>query len=170
MFDLSVSGWEIAARTALVYGALLVGLRMAGKRELGQMTPFDLVVILLIANAVQNAMVGSDVSVTGGLIAAAVLLVVNIAVSQTRERLPWLQRAVAGTPTLLIENGAFIAQHLAKERLEEADVLMALREHGFANADDVQSAVLETDGSISVIPKTTQVVRTRRHPRLMKKG
>jgi uncharacterized membrane protein YcaP (DUF421 family) len=170
MFDLSVSGWEIMARTALVYGALLVGLRLAGKRELGQMTPFDLVVILLIANAVQNAMVGADVSVTGGLIAAAVLIGVNIAVSQARERVPWLQRAVTGTPTLLIENGAFIGQHLAKERLEETDVMMALREHGFSQVTEVQSAVLETDGSISVIPKTTTVVRTRRHPRLMKKG
>jgi uncharacterized membrane protein YcaP (DUF421 family) len=170
MFDLSVSGWEIVARTALVYAALLVGLRLAGKRELGQMTPFDLVVILLIANAVQNAMVGSDVSVTGGLIAAAVLIAANMAVSQARERVPWLQRAVEGTPTLLIDNGAFIAQHLARERLEEEDVMMALREHGFSDVDDVQTAILEVDGSISVIPKTTKVVRTRRHSRFMKKA
>jgi hypothetical protein len=74
MFHLGEAAWSIAVRTAIIYVAMLVGFRMAGKRELGQMTPFDLVVILLIANAVQNAMVGHDVSVTGGLIAAAVSL------------------------------------------------------------------------------------------------
>jgi uncharacterized membrane protein YcaP (DUF421 family) len=169
MFDLTLSGWEIAARTAVVYVALLVGIRLAGKRELGQMTPFDLVVVLLVANAVQNAMVGSDVSVTGGLIAVGVLVGANFILAQARERVPVLRRAVEGTPTLLIENGSFIPAHLRREGLGEDEVMMALREHGFARAEEVQSAVLEIDGSISVVPRTTEVVRTRRHARYAKK-
>ena len=115
MFDLDVNGWSIVARTLIAYGALLAGLRLAGKRELGQMTPFDLVVILLIANAVQNAMVGPDTSVTGGLIAAAALVTANYGLAMARERLPFLRRAVEGTPTLLINNGKFVAEHLRHE-------------------------------------------------------
>ncbi len=170
MFDLDVDGWSIVARTLIVYVALLAGLRLAGKRELGQMTPFDLVVILLIANAVQNAMVGPDTSVTGGLIAAGVLVTVNYGVAQARERLPWLRRAVEGTPTLLINDGRFVQEHLRREGLSEDDVLMAIREHGVADVRDVRIAVLETDGSISIVPADAAAIRTRRHVRFAKKG
>src|SRR3989304_1236290 len=111
MFDLAVNRLSIVARTLIVYLALLAGLRLAGKRGLGQMTPFDLVVILLIANAVQNAMVGPDTSVTGGLIAAGVLIVGNYGVAQARERLPWLRRAVEGTPTRLVNDGRVVPGH-----------------------------------------------------------
>ena len=170
MFDLDVNGLSIVARTLIVYLALLAGLRLAGKRELGQMTPFDLVVILLIANAVQNAMVGPDTSVTGGLIAAGVLVTVNYGVAAARERLPWLRRAVEGTPTLLINDGRFVPEHLAREGLSEDDVLMAIREHGVADVKDVRIAVLETDGSISIVPADAGAIRTRRHVRFAKKG
>src|SRR2546425_12084827 len=102
MFDLDVNGFSIVARTLIVYVALLAGLRLAGKREMGQMTPFDLVVILLIANAVQNAMVGPDTSVTGGLIAAGGVVLVNYGGSQTRERLSSLLGGVGGTPAAVI--------------------------------------------------------------------
>ena len=170
MFDLDVNGLSIVARTLIVYLALLAGLRLAGKRELGQMTPFDLVVILLIANAVQNAMVGPDTSVTGGLIAAGVLVTVNYGVAAARERLPWLRRAVEGTPTLLINDGRFVQEHLRREGLEEDEVLMAIREHGVADVKDVRIAVLETDGSISIVPVDAGAMRTRRHVRFAKKG
>jgi len=170
MFDLDVNGWSIVARTLIVYGALLAGLRLAGKRELGQMTPFDLVVILLIANAVQNAMVGPDTSVTGGLIAAGVLVTVNYGVASARERLPLLRRAVEGTPTLLINDGRFVPEHLRREGLEEDEVLMAIREHGVADVKDVRMAVLETDGSISIVPVDAGAMRTRRHVRFARKG
>src|SRR5213594_4265740 len=119
MFDLDVNGWSIVARTLIIYGALLVGLRLAGKRELGQMTPFDLVVILLIANAVQNAMVGPDTSVTGGLIAASVLIAANYGLAFARERVPFLRRAVEGTPTLLIHGGELVPEHLRSEGMDE---------------------------------------------------
>ena len=170
MFDLDVNGLSIVARTLIVYLALLGGLRLAGKRELGQMTPFDLVVILLIANAVQNAMVGPDTSVTGGLIAAGVLVTVNYGLAAARERLPWLRRAVEGTPTLLINDGKFVREHLRREGLEEDEVLMAIREHGVSDVKDVRMAVLETDGSISIVPVDAGAMRTRRHVRFAKKG
>ena len=109
MFDLNVSGLEIVARTAIVYFVLLGMLRLAGKRQIGQITPFDLVLILLISNAVQNAMVGPDVSVTGGLIAAAVLILGNYLVAEARTHFPWLRFAVEGTPTLLIQDGQILA-------------------------------------------------------------
>ena len=169
MFSLDVSGWSIVLRTVIVYVALLLGLRLAGKREMGQMTPFDLVVILLIANAVQNAMVGPDTSVTGGLIAAGVLIVGNYGVAQARERLPWFRRAVEGTPTLLINDGKLVAGHLRQEGLDEDEVLMAIREHGIADVKDVRMAVLETDGSISIVPADAKAMRTRRHVRFTRR-
>jgi uncharacterized membrane protein YcaP (DUF421 family) len=166
---LDVNGWSIVARTVIVYAAVLLGLRLAGKRELGQMTPFDVVVILLIANAVQNAMVGPDTSVTGGLIAAGVLILGNYGLAQARERLPWLRRAVEGTPTLLINDGKLVSQHLRQEGLDEDEVLMAIREHGVADVKEVRMAVLETDGSISIVPADAKAMRTRRHVRFVRR-
>lgn len=170
MFHLEVSGWSIAARTAVVYLALLAGLRLAGKRELGQMTPFDLVVIMLIANAVQNATVGPDTSLTGGLIAAGVLILSNYGVAWVRERVPWLRRAVEGSPTLLINGGKFVQAHLRREGLDEDEVMMAIREHGLTDTKEVRMAVLEVDGSISIVPATAAVTRTRRHTRFLRKA
>jgi uncharacterized membrane protein YcaP (DUF421 family) len=170
VFDLDVNGWSIVARTLIVYAALLVGLRLTGKRQLGQMTPFDLVLILLIANAVQNAMVGPDTSVWGGLIAALVLIVANYGVVQARERIPLLRRAVEGTPTLLINDGQFVQEHLRREGLDEDEVMMALREHGVSQVKDVKMAILEVDGSISIVPADAKTLRTRRHNRFAKKA
>ena len=161
---------EIVVRSALVYAFLFLGLRLTGKREIGQMTPFDLVVIILISNAVQNAMVGTDTSVTGGLVAAASLLAVNFAVATARVRLPFLRRTMEGTPTLLVSHGQFVSAHLKKEELDEDDVLMAMREHGVADLSQVEMAVLEVDGSISIVPVDSQTIRTRRHARFVKKG
>ena len=170
MFGLDISGWSIVLRTLIVYVAVLLGLRVAGKREIGQMTPFDLVVILLIANAVQNAMVGPDTSVTGGLIAAAVLVAANFGVAQASERIRFFRRAVEGTPTLLIHNGQFVDAHLRKEGLDRDEVLMALREHGVADASEVKLAVLETDGSISIVPLDARTLRTRKRVRAIRRG
>ena len=99
---------EIILRTVSVYVALLLGLRIAGKRELGQMTAFDLVVILIISNAVQNAMVGPDVSLTGGITAALTLLVVNRIVNLLAQRVPWLKQEITGSPSLLVHEGTLV--------------------------------------------------------------
>jgi uncharacterized membrane protein YcaP (DUF421 family) len=170
MFHLGENGWSIVARTVIIYAALLLGLRLAGKRQLGQMTPFDLVVILLIANAVQNAMVGTDTSVTGGLIAAIVLIAANYGIAFARERVPLLRRAVEGAPTLLISDGQFVGANLRREGIDEDEVLMAIREHGVGDPAEVKMAVLEVDGSISIVPADSTIMRTRRHSRFVKKG
>jgi len=114
MLTLAIPAWQVVVRTALVYLAVYVGLRLMGKRELGQMTVFDLVVILLIANAVQNAMVGPDTSVPGGIIAAFVLLAINAVVSRLRLRGRAWGRLLEGTPTVLIHNGDFVSRNLQK--------------------------------------------------------
>lgn len=170
MFTLDIPAWSIILRTVIVYGAILVGLRIAGKREMGQMTAFDLVVILLIANAVQNAMVGPDTSLTGGLIAAAVLIALDVVIARARGRLPWLRLAVEGTPVLLIHDGQFVSRNLAREGIAESEVMMAIREHGISEVNEVKMAVLETDGSISVVPVASQTIRTKRHVRATRPG
>jgi len=155
----------IVLRTVAVYVALLVGLRLAGKRELGQMTTFDLVVLLIISNAVQNAMVGPDSSLNGGILAAFTLLAVNWGIDRLRLRFPWLRERLVGTPTLLVHDGAFLEEHLRREGVTKDDVMQALREHGIEDVKDVKIAVLEVDGGISVIPADTPVRRTRRRIR-----
>jgi len=154
---------EIIARTALVYIALLLGLRMAGKREIGQMTIFDLVVLLLLANAVQNAMVGADSSLTGGLVAALTLLLLNWTVARLRLRIPWLRHWVDGSPTLLVLHGEVIERNLNREGIDVETLAAALREHGLGDIKEVEMAVLEIDGSISIIP-------TNEHTRIVKKS
>jgi len=153
MFTMSISTLAgILLRTVVVYLVILVGLRLAGKREIGQMTVFDLVVLLLIANAVQNAMVGPDTSLTGGILAAVVLLVVNSLVARLRLKWPRLRRWVEGSPTLLVLHGEVLSEHMRREGLDEETLLTALREHGLADISGVEMAVLEIDGSISVVP------------------
>jgi uncharacterized membrane protein YcaP (DUF421 family) len=155
----------IAARAAIVYVALLVGLRVMGKREMGQMTVFDLVVVLLLSNAVQNAMVGADTSVQGGLVAAFVLLVANRLVAAARLHSMVWGRLIEGSPTVLIQEGQILDAAVRKEGLERAQVEMAIREHGVSSIADVRLAVMETDGSISVVPNDSRVIRTRKHVR-----
>lgn len=153
MFSLSLSTFlDIILRTVLVYLVVLVGLRLSGKREIGQMTVFDLVVLLLISNAVQNAMVGTDTSLSGGILAAAVLLVLNALIARLRLSSPLLRRWVEGTPTLLVLHGEVIRQHMRREGIDDESLLAALREHGVAEVSAVEMAVLEIDGSISVVP------------------
>lgn len=155
----------IAGRAAIVYTAVLIGLRLMGKRELGQMTVFDLVVVLLLANAVQNAMVGADTSVQGGLVAAFVLLVINRVVAAARLHDGMWGRLLEGSPTVLVQEGKILDAAVRKEGLERAQIEMAMREHGVANVEDVRLAVMETDGSISIVPRGARVIRTRTHVR-----
>jgi uncharacterized membrane protein YcaP (DUF421 family) len=152
----------IVIRTVVVYLALAVGLRVAGKRELGQMTSFDLVLVLVISNAVQNAMVGPDTSLIGGLAAAGVLLGLNAAVDRVRLRWPQLNRQLVGQPTLLVVRGEFLDANLRREGLERDEVVMAMREHGFSDLANVEMAMLEVDGTISIVPAESGSQRTKR--------
>jgi uncharacterized membrane protein YcaP (DUF421 family) len=164
MWALAFPAWDIVLRTIVIYLVILVGLRLAGKREIGQMTVFDLVVLLLIANAVQNAMVGPDTSLSGGVLAAVVLLVLNTMVARLRLRWPRLRRVVEGSPTVLVLRGEVIADHLRREGLDQDTLEAALREHGVAELSDVEIAVLEIDGSISVVPVGGTTRRVRKPP------
>src|SRR5512135_325780 len=142
---------DIVLRTATIYIIVLIGMRVAGKRQVGQMTPFDLILLLLIANAVQNAMTGPDTSVLGGLVAAAALFVVNGAVAWISRRSKRAARVVEGTPTLLIRHGLVIDDNLRREGITREDLLRALREHGVGDVASVRNAILEVDGSVSVL-------------------
>ena len=153
MFNISLSSAiGIAVRTLIIYMVILAGLRLSGKREIGQMTVFDLVVLLLVSNAVQNAMVGPDTSLLGGMLAAVVLLLVNAGIARLRLRWPRLRSLVEGSPTLLVLHGEVVAEHMRHEGIDDESLLAALREHGVAEISKVEMAVLEIDGSISVVP------------------
>jgi len=171
MWNFSETLLEIILRTAIVYAVILVGIRLTGKREVGQMTPFDLALLLLLSNAVQNAMTGSDSSVTGGIVAAVTLLLLNAAVN----RLAWKNRkarkVIEGTPTVLIRHGTILEKNLEKEKVTVDSLMQALREHGIATIADVSIAVLEIDGSISVL-KNDEIPpadRPHRHIRFLSK-
>jgi len=155
----------IVLRTAVVYVVLLAALRLAGKRELGQLTVFDFVVVLLLANTVQNAMVGPDVSLNGGLVSALTILVVNWCVARLGLRSLWLRTRLVGSPVLLVHEGALVEENLRREGVTDDEVLQALREHGVDDVRAVKLAVLEVDGTISVVPIDAQSSRTRRRLR-----
>jgi len=142
---------EIAVRTSAVYLLVLLGIRLTGKREVGQMTPFDLTLLLLLSNSVQNAMTGPDTSLLGGAVAAVVLLAMNFLLAELSGINRRFRRAIQGSPTLLIHNGECITSHLAKEHISMDELNRALREHGVACIGDAALAVLEVDGSISVL-------------------
>jgi uncharacterized membrane protein YcaP (DUF421 family) len=116
------------------------------------MTPFDLVVLLLVSEAVQNALIGGDMSTTGGLIAAGALIGTNYGLAAASERVTWLRNMLEGGPTVLVRDGKFLKENMLREGLDEDEVLMAIREHGVEDVEGVQLAVLETDGTISVVP------------------
>jgi uncharacterized membrane protein YcaP (DUF421 family) len=162
LFTLGTPIWEIAIRTAIVYLVILLGLRLFGKRQLGQMSTGDLVMILLIANAVQNAMVGPDVSLSGGLAAALVLLAMNFVVVRLFGQTALGERLLEGGPTLLVKDGALVPHGLRHEGLAAEEVETAIREHGIADVGGVRAAYLEPDGTISVIPIDVQPLRGRR--------
>lgn len=155
----------VVFRTVVVYLALWALLRVAGKLELGQMTLFDLVVLLVISNAVQNAMVGPDTSLTAGLLAAFVLVLINRLIDRSALRFPWLRERLMGTPTFLVHEGKLIRDHLGREGISEEEVLQAIREHGVEDLQSVTSAILEVDGTISVVPADAPSSRTRRRLR-----
>ncbi|MGA7381438.1 MAG: YetF domain-containing protein [Terriglobales bacterium] len=142
---------EIALRTGVIYLVVPVGVRLSGKREVGQMTPFDLTLLLLISNAVQNAMTGPDTSLAGGVVAATTLLVVNYLVAELSGVNRRFRKFVEGQPSLMVHDGEAIPSHMAKEHVSLDELQRARREHGIATLKDVALAVLEVDGSISFL-------------------
>jgi uncharacterized membrane protein YcaP (DUF421 family) len=142
---------EIALRTGVIYLLVLIGIRISGKREVGQMTPFDLVLLLLLSNSVQNAMTGPDTSLAGGAIAAATLLILNYLVAEVSGGNRRFRKYIQGQPSLLVHDGEVIQAHMAKEHVSMDELGRALREHGVGTCKEAALAVLEVDGSISVL-------------------
>lgn len=170
MLKLGTPALELVVRATVVYAVVLVGLRVTGKREVGQFTPFDLVLVLLISNAVQNAMVGADTSLLGGVIAAVTLLIVNYVVGRFTEGSPAARRLILGHPTLLVHDGVVQRAGITREGLTEDELLTSIREHGLESVAEVRLAVLEVDGSISIVPMSSEVFHSRRRVRQIKHG
>ena len=142
---------EITLRTTVIYAVVLAGVRLSGKREVGQMTPFDLTLLLLISNAVQNAMTGPDTSLLGGVVAASTLLILNYLIAEVSGGNRRFRKFIQGQPSLLVHDGEVIPSHMAKEHISMDELNRAMREHGIAHCKDVALAVLEVDGSISCL-------------------
>ncbi|MDD5543831.1 MAG: DUF421 domain-containing protein [Acidobacteriia bacterium] len=167
--DTFAVGWidivDLIVRAVIVYVVLLIGIRLTGKREVGQMTPFDLVLLLLISNAVQNAMIGPYNGLTAGLIAAMTLLIVNMGLSRMVFRSKKWRRRIEGSATLLIYDGVLNKDGLRREGVTEEELKAALREHGIEKFQQVHLAVLEVDGNISVIQLDEKPQTHRPHHR-----
>ena len=164
----SVNLLELVVRSIVVYVALLVALRAFGKREVGQFTIYDLVFVLLVANALQPAMTGPDTSLVGGLVLIAALVLANYVVGRL-DQIPMIHRLFTPAPAVIIRNGAYAEDMLKREGITEDEVEMAIREHGLTGAKDVKLAVLEADGTISVVPKDTVASRPKRRVRFLRR-
>jgi len=148
--------FEIILRTAAVYLFIILALRLFGKKELAQLSVIDLVFILLISNSVQNAMVGPDSSLLGGIIAAGTLFLFNFILKFILYRNKKVSEFLQGEPVMLIHKGNVIEENLKKEKITLDELNASIREHGIANIENVDLAVLETDGNISILSENYQ--------------
>ena len=169
---LGVPATELVLRCAVIYLVLLLGLRLFGKRTVGQFTLFDLVFILLVSNAVQPAMTGPDSSLTGGLIIIAVLILLNFAISYLRVRVPFIARLVEPPAAVVVKDGKWQSAVLEQEGVTNEEVLEALREHGLDSVKQVKAVTLEADGSLSVVSNEDGAAQQhrRRHVRFVRHG
>ena len=155
----------IAAKTLIVYVVLVVGLRLLGKRELGQMSVYDLVLIVILGNAVQNAMINNDNTLGGGVVAAFVLLLANRLLNVLMVRSPKVERALVGEPVLIASNGRVLEGPMKEQGITLDQLDAALREHGYESLNGIHAVILEVDGTMSVVPRQATITRTRRHYR-----
>jgi uncharacterized membrane protein YcaP (DUF421 family) len=158
--------FQIIFRTGCIYLLVLAGVRLTGKREVGQMTPFDLTLLLLLSNAVQNAMTGPDTSLFGGVAAAITLLILNYFVAELSGTNRRFRKIIQGSPALLIYSGEPILSHMAREHVTLDELQRACREHGITAIQDVALGVLEVDGSISLLKYEDVVGGTQPQHRL----
>ena len=153
MFTLNadeVTWGEKILRPIIVYIALIVLLRVVGKRELAQLNPLDLVVILSLSNTVQNAIIGQDNSLVGGIVGAGALLAINASVAWLKFRWPRVESLTEGKPVTLIENGTINHKMLKSELMTESDLDIIAHENGFENAQDIDRLILDPNGSFLV--------------------
>ncbi len=143
---------QLVVRAVLVYFFLLILLRMTGKRQVGQLAPFDLILLLVLSNAVQNAMNGGDNSYTAGILSAGTLVGINYLVSFGTYRSKWFSRLVEGKPTILVHNGKVDEKAMRYEQMTHHELMAALRAEGLTSIEQVHVAILENNGRISVLP------------------
>lgn len=153
MFNIAIPLWELIVRGVVVYIFLLVLLRITGKRQVGQLAPFDLVLLLVLSNAVQNSMNGGDNSLVGGLISAATLVALNYGVGLATFKSKKIESLIEGRPQILIHNGKLYEDVVTKARLTHHELAAAFRLAGVSCVEEVHSAILENSGEISVVPK-----------------
>jgi len=153
---------RIIFSSVCVYFFIILAIRLFGKKELAQLSVYDLVFILLISNAVQNAMVGPDSTLTGGLVAAGSLFVINYILKQLQLRYPKFGKAIQGDAIMLVFQGKILSSHMKNAGITEDELMEVIREHGVASVSKVDLAVLEVDGNISVLSTELRKKTTRR--------
>jgi uncharacterized membrane protein YcaP (DUF421 family) len=149
---------EKILRSILVYVFLIAALRIVGKRELGQANTLDLIVLLLVANAVQNGIIGNDLSVTGAVLGAATLFLVNEAFARTTAVWPFVSRLLEGEPTMLIESGKPVRRALRSTGISLSELRATARRQGFAHLGDVHTAILETNGVVTMFKENEPLI------------
>lgn len=153
LFELSAPWWHFVLRAVAIYVLVIALVRFSGKRALGQFTPFDLVMLILIGNAVQNGINGGDNSLTGAGIMASTLIALNYAVAFVTSRSARAERIVEGAPVVIARDGKLFERMLRRELISSSDFEEALRMNNIEDVSEVELALLETNGSISVVPK-----------------
>jgi uncharacterized membrane protein YcaP (DUF421 family) len=146
----------IVIRSAIIYGFLVIALRIGGKREVGQLSTPDLVVLLIVANGAQNAMVGDNTTLIGGIVACVTVLVLARLVQIATSRSVTVSKALIGEPRILIREGRALTKAMHEEEISDDELMAAIREHGIEKLEEVRLAVLEVDGSISILPTDPQ--------------
>nr|WP_180164938.1 YetF domain-containing protein [Stenotrophomonas sp. SbOxS2]NYT97924.1 DUF421 domain-containing protein [Stenotrophomonas sp. SbOxS2] len=153
LFALAMPWWEFILRAVVVYAVVLGMVRLSGKRALGQVTPFDVLLIVLLGNAVQNALLGTDTSLAGGLLLAATLILLNYGVGWITARIRRMERLIEGEPVVIARNGKLFDSVLRRELVSRADFEVAMRQQSCIGVEEVELALLETNGHITIIPK-----------------
>jgi uncharacterized membrane protein YcaP (DUF421 family) len=150
MFDMSVPWWELVARGVVVYVFLIALLRLTGKRQIGKLSPFDLVLLLILSNAVQNSMSAGDNSLIGGLILATTLVAVNYLVGLITFKSKKLEAIIEGRPQVLIHNGKLYEEVMNEAKLTRQELDSTLRQSGYFEIKDIKLAILENNGTVTV--------------------
>jgi uncharacterized membrane protein YcaP (DUF421 family) len=153
MWNMSIHWWELIGRGLLIYFFLILLLRATGKRQIGQMSPFDLVLLMVLSNAVQNSMNGGDNSVTAGVILAVTLVAANWIVGRMTTSSKTMEQLIEGNPQVLFHNGKVYENVLADAQITRQELIAAVHKAGHADLNAIRAAILENDGTISVIPK-----------------
>ena len=149
MFDLSVPWWELVIRAISVYLVLVIFIRLTGRRQIGELSPFDLILLLILSESVQNSMIAGDQSLIGGIIVAATLLILNSTIGFITYKSRKAEDIIDGKPEILIRHGKVMKEVCKRARITEQELMSTLRKSGFFKLEDVKLAILEDDGSVS---------------------